>query len=69
MDPQFGYHPLLTLNAGMEESRHTVDETANEVYGDVTNCPRTVAMLVLTALVGVVALKALGFQFAIGVGK
>lgn len=63
----FGYHPLLTLN--VEEERHIVDETANEVYGDIDNCPRTVGMLVLTALVGVVALKAMGFQFAIGVGK
>jgi hypothetical protein len=45
------------------------DETANEVYGDVSNCPRTVGALVLAALVGVVGLKMLGFQFAIGVGK
>lgn len=63
----FGYHPNLTYMA--ETERHTVDETAQEVYGDVSNCPRTVGILILGALIGAVGLKLIGFQFAIGVGK
>lgn len=72
MDPQFGYHPNLTIHAETDRTMFgasNMDQgAAAQVYGDIDNCPRTVALLVAGALVAVVGMKALGFRFAIGVG-
>lgn len=65
----FGYHPILTLDTELERHDTMFDETANEVYGDIDNCPRAVGMIVLASLAGIVAINLLGFRFAIGVGK
>lgn len=41
---------------------------ASQVYGDIDNTPKCVALFGLGALVTLIGLKALGFRFAIGVG-
>jgi hypothetical protein len=72
VEPQFGYHPLLTLNAEVERAMYGTsdanDGIAAQVYGDIDNTPKAVALFGLGALATLIALKALGFRFAIGVG-
>jgi len=73
MEPTLGYHPNLTYHAEVNRTMFGASNmdsgTAAQVYGDVDNCPKAVGGLILFALIGVVGLKALGFRFAIGVGK
>lgn len=72
MEPQFGYHPLLTLHAESERAMFGTSDSADgiaaQVYGDIDNTPKAVALIGLGALVTLIGLKALGFRFAIGVG-
>jgi hypothetical protein len=70
----FGYHPNLTYHAEVDRTMFGTsgfqdDGVAAQVFGDIDGTPRTVALFGLGALGIMIGLKALGFRFAIGVGK
>jgi hypothetical protein len=65
MDP-FGFHPYRTITAN-EGTVEMPEEMGSDVYGGVDQSSRYVGMLVLLALAGLIAFKALGFRFSFGV--
>jgi hypothetical protein len=62
----FGYHPYPTPTAN-EGASVNPEEMASDIYGGVDNSSRYVGALVLGALAGLIAMKALGFRFSFGV--
>lgn len=72
--PPFGYHPHLTTHAETARAMYGQGDTANQgvasqVYGDIDNTPKSVALIGLGMLGILFALEFLGFRFVIGVGK
>lgn len=66
MAEPFGYHPYETYTANEGESMNP-EEMASDIYGGVDNSSRCVGVIVLLALAGLIAAKALGFRFSFGV--
>jgi len=65
----FGFHPYQ-VGTGIADTKRSLGQTMDFDVGEyVDNSPQMIAGLVLGALVTMVALKALGFRFAIGVGN
>lgn len=62
----FGYHPYETITAN-EGQLMQPEEFGSDIYGGVDNSSRYVGVLVLGALAGLIAAKALGFRFSFGV--
>lgn len=65
-----GIGPSANANVGLGDKRmNTIGQSFGDVGEYIDDSPQVIAGVVLGALVTLVALKALGFKFVIGVGN